>query len=99
MYVRKHYKTIPTELGRLALQVRMSLRETQAVFAERFMVNWITVSRWETGKTRGCSRVNHRILLNLRERLKAEGRLLPESVFDTFYNEELERKNELANVN
>lgn len=89
---------VPTELSKLALRVRLSLKETQVEFAQRFMVSWLTVHNWETGKSRSCNRLHHQILKSLRARLDGEGRLIPEAAFIAVYRNEIERKDELADV-
>lgn len=94
----KHHKQIPTAWARQVLWTRMSLRETQTEFARRFGISWITIHRWESGKVKKAYHVHERVLGAIMNNLKTEGRLMPQEVFETYYREEIERKDELANA-
>lgn len=85
----------PTLLSKKVLQARLSLRETQREFSERFLVTPFTVHNWETGKTEHIQKIHRTMLDALLSRLKSEGRLLDESIFVTIYREQTERKNVL----
>lgn len=64
------------------LRARLSLRESQVIFAKRFRVSNITVHKWETGKTPYMQKIYQEILGALIERLQAEGRYLPTEVYE-----------------
>src|SRR6266699_3444912 len=95
MYARKHIKIIPTQHGKETLWARLSLRETQTEFAKRFMVGWLTIHRWETGKSKTSGRIHRQILKTILKKLHDEGRLMPHEAFETFYREEINQKEEI----
>lgn len=85
------YPATPTKLGFAVLRVRLSLRETQAQFANRFRVSSTTVWKWEKGKVKHMQRIYRELLAQTEGQLKASGRLLPEQLVEILFKEELER--------
>lgn len=73
----------------------MSLKETQTEFARRFGTSWITIHRWESGKVKKAYHVHERVLTAIMANLKQNGRMMPQEIFETYYREEVERKDEL----
>lgn len=74
------------------LRARLSLRETQKEFADRFRVTIVTVHNWESGKTQRIQAIHQEILNKLYLRLKDEGRLMDENAFQSLYRTEIERR-------
>lgn len=89
---RKH-QIRRTVNGERALRARLSLRETQEEFAKRFLVSPITIHNWETGKTTHMQGMHKRILEVLVERLKAEGRYMPQEAYETILRTSQEQRN------
>lgn len=83
----------PSRLAFDVLQVRLSLRETQSEFARHFQVSKTTVYMWEKGRSKRMQRIYRHILDTLKERLQAEGRLLPDAAITVMFKEEVERLN------
>lgn len=79
------YAAIKTALGVQVLRVRLSVRETQTQFAERFRVSKTTVHKWERGQTVKMHRLYKEILDNMTAKLMKEGRLVPEEMVDILF--------------
>jgi DNA-binding XRE family transcriptional regulator len=84
-----------TQLGTQSLRARLSLHETQAEFANRFLVNRFTIGRWETGGTARCAKIHQAILDKLIRRLADEGHLIPEEQVLVLFREAIERRGNL----
>lgn len=89
-YVRHPIK--PTKLGVMCLRARLSLKETQPQFAQRFMVTPVTIHNWESGKSERINAIHQKILDTLIETLRREGRYLPEPEMTVIFKEKLEKK-------
>lgn len=83
----------PTALAQKIFRARISLRETQSEFSNRFRTTVSTINNWETGKTKFIQRIHLAILDSIEQRLKHEGRWLPEDLFIIAWKLKLERKN------
>ena len=81
-----------TEAGRKVLRARLSLRETQKEFAERMRVHSMTISNWELGRVTRLSRIYREILDAIIERLRAEGKLLPDEAITVTLKGEVEKR-------
>ncbi len=81
-----------TEAGFKVVRARLSLQETQQVFANRFMVAKETVHRWEVGRIERFGKMNGLILDTLMDKLDREGRLLPPEVVRMMFREQIEDK-------
>ena len=79
----------PTKIGIAVLRARLSLRETQEEFSDRFRVSKTTIHKWERGYVTRMQRVYQEMLDALLKRLQAEGRLLPEAVVQTIFKDEV----------
>ena len=87
-----HHPLRPTQVSIKTIRARLSLRETQVQFAQRFHVAPITVHKWESGKVLSLRPI-YQVLMNaLEARLRAEGRWLSDDIFAAIYHKELEIK-------
>lgn len=80
-----------TELGVKVVQTRLSLKETQKEFANRFMVSPVTIWHWERGKVDAMRRIYKKILDRLHADLAAQDRLLHRDVVLVLFKEDVER--------
>ena len=83
---------MPTELGKKVLRLRMSVRETQEEFAERFRVTTLTIHNWECGKTEKIQKIHKEMLDTLVKQLKHEGRYMPDDLFSIIYRTQIESR-------
>lgn len=83
---------VPTEIGAKVLRARLSLRETQSEFAQRFHVTKMTIQHWESGKTLHVQKVHKIILEALVRNLQRDGHYLPQEIMTTVYREVVEKK-------
>lgn len=85
-----------TELSEKVLRARLSLRESQTQFAQRFRVTKLTVHNWESGKVLYMQQIYKEILAALIGRLQNEGRYVPVEMYEMFLADKSEWQNELA---
>lgn len=76
-----------TPLGFKVVQCRLSLKETQEQFAERFRVTTATVCKWERGGVEVTHKIYTEILDLLHKRLKQEGRLISEYLIKQIFSD------------
>jgi|SRR6267378_2529062 len=82
----------PTIIGQKVFRARLSLGETQPLFAKRFMVSHITVHKWETGKVLRLSHIYQRILDSIVDKLKTDGRWMSDETFKVFYQRNIDSR-------
>ena len=74
-----------TPLAVDVLQARLSLKETQMEFANRFRVSAVTVHKWEVGKVDRMHNIYKEILKGLIKGLEANGQLVPRDLLQGFF--------------
>lgn len=82
-----------TDFGFDCLRARLSLMETQAEFARRFLTSRRSIINWESGATLEPQAKLHRHILNrLIHNLDAEGKLMPREAVLIMFRESQERR-------
>lgn len=78
--------------SRKVMRARFSLQETQTEFAARLRVKTPTIYAWESGRIRHPHKIYEDILDSIVAELKAQDRLLPEEIINTFLRQSMEKR-------
>jgi len=81
-----------TEWGMQVMQVRMSLRDSQAAFARRIFVHPKTVHFWECGKSMAVATYIKAAITRLADALQQQDALVPMEVVAKEYQKRLEER-------